>query len=65
MKSFIKKLLVLFLLFFPWFVFSKSVNSMSEEAFSQKPMVCTVTINSSEEKDVFESYLGKTLTLWS
>ena len=32
---------------------------MSEEAFSQKPLVCTVTINSSEEKDVFETYLGE------
>ena len=31
---------------------------MLEESVNQKPTVCTVTINSTEEKEVFQSYLG-------
>ena len=44
----------LLLFVFPLSVFSVETNS----AVTQKPTVCTVTINSSEEKDIFQSYLG-------
>ena len=45
---------LLLLFVFPLSVFSVETNS----AVTQKPTVCTVTINSSEEKDIFQSYLG-------
>ena len=52
---------LLFLFLFPMFVFAKSVDSrsVSQSVFNQKPTVCSVTINSSEEKEVFKSYLGE------
>ena len=58
-KRLLKPLLFLFL--FPMFVFAKSVDSrsVSKSVFKQKPTVCSVTINSSEEKEVFKFYLGE------
>ena len=46
-----------FILVCPFSAFSGSVD-VKEGFVSQKPTVCTVTINSSEEKEVFKSYLG-------
>ncbi len=48
---------VFFILVCPFSAFSGSVD-VKEGLVSQKPTVCTVTINSSEEKEVFKSYLG-------
>ena len=48
-------LLVFFIFICPFSVFS---DSSDEESVNQKPTVCTVTINSTEEKEVFQSYLG-------
>ena len=51
----------IFLLIVPFFVFAKSVYSQSTPTNNkpnQKPTVCTITINSSDEKETFQSYLG-------
>lgn len=42
-----------------WFVFASLVDSRSVEASVTKPTVCTITIHSSEEKEVFQAYLGE------
>ena len=53
-------LLVFFIFVCSFSVFSDSVDLdfLLEESVNQKPTVCTVTINSTEEKEVFQSYLG-------
>ena len=50
-------------LIFLWFVFAESVDSTSLKASVKKPTVCTITINSSEEKEVFQSYLAEDFNL--
>ena len=62
MKPILILLRVQFFIYFTFclFIFTKPVFSKSLLGMdSSKPTVCTVTINSSEEKEVFESYLGE------